>query len=137
MDPLGAATLRRARLVAAGADHAGVRLLLDGWPLLSVDVEAGAVAVNDLRTRAMYAQRAVVGTIGADDELRLGAVGGELFLLVGEAATVFVTPEPPRCSHAEVSVVESATGRLLLERTVRYRQLPAAPASPRRPAVRR
>ncbi len=132
MDRAGSSLLRRARLEVADAERATMRLVLDGWPLVSVDLEAGRVAVNDLRNRAMYGHEVAVGAIGRDEELRAGAVGDELYLLVGEAATVFITPEAPPCSHAEVAVVESSTGRLLLERNVRYRQVPARPASPSR-----
>ncbi len=125
VDHMGQALLRRARLEVAGGDRPAVRLTLDGWPLVSVDLEGGWVAVNDLRRSAMYAHATPVGAIGRDQELRVGAVGDELYLLVGEVATVFVVPEPAPCSHAEVAVVESDTGRLLLERNVRYRQVPS------------
>lgn len=121
--------VRRARLQVPDDEGACVRLLLDGWPLVVVDIDAGRVAVNDLRNQAMFAHATLVGAIGRDQELRVGAVGEELYLLVGEVATVFVVPEPEPSSHAEVSVVESATGRLLLERSVRYRQVPVRRAS--------
>ena len=92
-DPRGQALLRRARLEVADGERAAVRLVLDGWPLVSVDLDAGQVAVNDLRQSAMYGHAAAVGTLVPDDELCLGAVVDELYLLVGEAACVFVTPE--------------------------------------------
>ena len=117
--------LDRARLVVAAPDRAGAGLLLDGWPLVWVDLAGGTVAVNDLRQRAMYGHRTPLRPVTPDQELRLGAVGDELYLLVGDAATVFVTPEPAPSSHAAVRVVESATGRVLADHDVRYRQLPA------------
>lgn len=58
-DPL----LDRARLVVAGGEGGGAGLLLDGWPLMWVDVAGGTVAVNDLRQRAMYGHRTPVGPI--------------------------------------------------------------------------
>ncbi|MFP5375301.1 MAG: hypothetical protein ACLGIO_00770 [Acidimicrobiia bacterium] len=131
-DP-AAALLGRARLQVAGASE--VRLSLDGWPLVAVDLATGQVAVHDLG--GAPARRAVaIGPVGAGEELALGAVGDELYLLVGDAACVFVIPAPAPSAHAEVAVVASATGQLLAERRVRYRPDPAAP-SPRRPAARR
>ncbi|HET7487963.1 MAG TPA: hypothetical protein VFJ85_08545 [Acidimicrobiales bacterium] len=127
-DDVAAALLRRARLVVGDGDPAHAGLLLDGWPLVRVDVGGGRVAVNDLRSAAMYAHGVEVGTLPADAELRLGAVGEELYLLVGEEASVFVVPEAGRGAHAEVAVVASASGQLLLERAVRYRQVPASPS---------
>ena len=136
-DPRGRALLRRARLEVADGGRATVRLVLDGWPLVSVDLDAGQVAVNDLRQCAMYGHAAVIGTLGPDDELCLGAVVDELYLLVGEAACVFVTPEAASGSHAEVAVVDSSSGQLLLERTVRYRQVPRRTVSTARPGLGR
>jgi hypothetical protein len=136
-DPRGRALLRRARLEVADGEQPVVRLVLDGWPLVSVDLAAGQVAVNDLRQLAMYGHAAAVGTLGPDDELCLGAVVDELYLLVGEAACVFVTPEAAPGSHAEVAVVDSSTGQLLLERTVRYRQVPRRAVSTARPGLAR
>lgn len=125
MDAEGSPLMRRARLQLAEGDGSCVRLLLDGWPLLAIDLDAGQVAVNDLRHRTMFAHTIAVGPIERDQVLKVGAVGEELYVLIGEAAAVFVVPEPAPSSHAEVAVVESATGRLLLERNVRYRQVPA------------
>lgn len=136
-DPRGRALLRRARLEVANGERAAVRLVLVGWPLVSVDLDAGQVEVNDLRQSAMYGHAAVVGTLGPDDELCLGAVVDELYLLVGEAACVFVTPEAAPGCHAEVAVVDSSSGQLLLERTVRYRQVPRRAVSTRGPRVAR
>ena len=136
-DPRGRALLARARLEVADGERAAVRLVLDGWPLVSVDLDAGRVAVNDLRQSAMYGHAAAVGTLGPDDELCLGAVADELYLLVGEAACVFVTPEPAPGSHAEVAVVDSSSGQLLLERRVRYRQVTRRAAPTARPGLGR
>ena len=54
--------------------------------------------------------------------VRAGAIGDELYVLVGEVVAVFVVPEINGV-HADVRVVESAAGRLLLDRSVRYRQV--------------
>ena len=135
MDATAAALLHRARLAVAGPTD--VRLSLDGWPLVAVDLAAGEVAVNDLRSRHAFAHTVSVGPLGAEEELTLGAVGEELYLLVGEAACLFVVPEPAPCTHAEVAVVASATGQVLAERRVRYRQGGARPASTAGPAGRR
>ena len=62
--------------------------------------------------------------------VRAGAVGDELFVLVGDAVAVFVVPDVSPSTHVEVRVVESATGRLLFDRSVRYRQMPAGAMSP-------
>jgi hypothetical protein len=56
--------------------------------------------------------------------VRAGTVGDELFVLVGDAVAVFVVPDVSPSTHVEVRVVESATGRLLFERSVRYRLEP-------------
>ena len=85
----------------------------------------------------MSVHAAAIGTLGPDDELCLGAVVDELYLLVGEAACVFVTPEPAPGSHAEVAVVDSSSGQLLLERTVRYRQVPRWAVRSARPGIGR
>jgi hypothetical protein len=133
MDAAAAALLGRARLQVTGASD--VRLSLDGWPLVAVDLAAGQIVVQDA-TGSPARPAVAIGPVGAGEELALGAVGDELFLLVGDAACVFVIPAPAPSAHAEVAVVASATGQLLAERRVRYRRDPAAP-SPRRPAGRR
>ena len=127
------ALLGRARLQVAGAGE--VRLSLDGWPLVAVDLAAGQVAVRD-RGDGPAGRSVAIGPVGAGEELCLGAVGDELYLLVGDAACVFVIPAPAPADHAEVAVVASATGQLLAERRVRYREHPA-PASSRGRPVRR
>ena len=133
MDAAAAALLGRARLQVTGASD--VRLSLDGWPLVAVDLAAGQIVVQDA-TGSPARPAVAIGPVGAGEELALGAVGDELFLLVGDAACVFVIPAPAPSTHAEVAVVASATGQLLAERRVRYRRDPVPP-SPRRPAGRR
>jgi hypothetical protein len=126
MSPEEVAVLRRVRMTVPDASLACCELHLDGWPLLRIDGAAGTVAVNDLRASARFGRSAVLPP--ADRPLalavRTGAVGGELFVLLDDVAAVFVVPEE-RGVHAEVNVVESATGRLPLTCSVRYRQLPA------------
>jgi len=132
MDRIQRALLRRVRITLADAAAARCHVDLDGWPLLAFDRQARRVAVNDLRSSAMFAHSAFLPPVTGPLTVRAGAVGDELYLLLGELAGVFVVPESHLGTHAEVRVVESATGQLLLERTVRYRQLPAGlvPASP-------
>ena len=117
MGPAEVAVLRRVRVTVPDASLACCELHLDGWPLLRVDGAAGTVEVNDLRASAMFGRSAVLPPV------RTGTVGGELFVLLDDIAAVFVAPEESGV-HAEVNVVESATGRLLLTCSVRYRQLP-------------
>jgi hypothetical protein len=125
--------LGRVRLQVAGAGE--VRLSLDGWPLVAVDLAAGQVLVRD-RGDGPVGRSVAIGPVGAGEELCLGAVGDELYLLVGDAACVFVIPAPAPADHAEVAVVASATGQLLAERRVHYREHPV-PASSRGRPVRR
>ncbi len=123
--------LARVRITVADAGAACLEVRLDGWPLLLVDLEAGTVRVNDLRRSTMFARGASVPTPSAEVGVRAGAVGDELYLLLGNAAAVFVAVGGRRAVHADVKVVESASGRLLLDQSVRYRQLaPGALASP-------
>lgn len=130
MNGTATALLRRVRLVIADAAADRVELSLDGWPLLVVDGDAGSVGVNDLGSSRLYAHVARLPPTAGNIAVRTDAVGGELFMLLGDVAAVFVTLDPTRATHAEVKVVESATGRLLLDREVRYRQVPAERRSP-------
>ncbi len=124
MDPTAAALLRRVRLTLVDpAAELGV-LHLDGWPLLLVDAAAGTVRVNDLRASALFAHAVTLPAPSRAMAIRVGAVGDELYVLLGTAA-VFATPESGRATHVDVQVV-AATGRLLFDRAVRYRQLPVA-----------
>lgn len=122
MDRAEAALLRRVRMTVADAALARGELHLDGWPLLLVDRIAGCVRVNDLRSSAMFTHGVTLPSAAGHLSLRAGAVADELYLLVGDVAAVFIVPEINGV-HADVRVVESATGRLLLERSVRYRQV--------------
>jgi len=133
MGPAEVAVLRRVRITVPDASLACCELHLDGWPLLRVNGVAGTVEVNDLRASAMFGRSAVLPPTDRRMTVRTGAVGGELFVLLDDVAAVFVVPEE-RGVHAEVNVVESATGRLLLACSVRYRQRPAGSGS-RVPAV--
>lgn len=122
MGPVEVAVLRRVRITVPDASLACCELHLDGWPLLRIDGAAGTVEVNDLRASARFGRSAVLPPADRPLTVRAGAVGGELFVLLDDLAAVFVVPEE-RGVHAEVNVVESATGRLLLTCSVRYRQL--------------
>lgn len=130
MDQGERSLLRRVRMTVADAAAARCQLDLDGWPLLLVDRLAGCVRVNDLRSSAMFTHHVLLPSTAVHVTVRAGAVGDELYLLVGEMAAVFVVPEIACGVHADVKVVESATGRLLLDRSVRYRQAPAELTSP-------
>lgn len=118
------ALLRRVRITVPDASTACCELHLDGWPLLRVDGVAGTVEVNDLRASTMFGRCVALPATGGHLIVRTGAVGSELFVLLDDVAAVFAAPEEDGV-HADVSVVESATGRLLLACSVRYRQLPA------------
>lgn len=124
MDTTATALLRRVQMTVADAATDRVELRLDGWPLLVIDGAAGCVAVNDLRSSHLYAHVAPLPPGASRIAVRPGAVGDELFLLLGDVAAVFVVVDPTRATHADIRVVESATGRLLLDRAVRYRQVP-------------
>ncbi len=96
-----------------------------------MDLEARTVRVNDLRRSAMFTHAASIPAPSAEVGVRTGAMGDELYLLLGDAASVFVAVAGDRAVHADVKVVESASGRLLLGQNVRYRQLaPRGLASP-------
>lgn len=130
MDHTERALLRRVRMTVADAASARCELCLDGWPLLLVDRIAGCVRVNDLRSAAMFTLGIMLPSTAGPLTVRAGAVGDELYLRVGDVAAVFVVPEVAEGVHAEVRVVESATGRLLFDRPVRYRQAPSALVAP-------
>ena len=126
MDAREAVLLRRARTTVADAATPTCELSLDGWPLLLVDRDLDIVAVNDLRSAQLFAHRVALPRCRGHMAVRVGAVGDELFVLLGDAAAVFVVPDTGRPTHAEVRIVDSADGRLLLDRSVRYRQVPSA-----------
>lgn len=111
------------RMTDAASGH--LELQLDGWPLLLIEADGRALRVNDLRTSALFAHHALLPRDGERLAVRTGAVGDELYLLLGDTGAVFVVPDAARATHADVRVIEAATGRLLLDRSVRYRQLPA------------
>jgi hypothetical protein len=117
-----AGVLGRARVVVEPAERR-VELRVDGWPVVLVELEAGVVRVNDLGATAAFAHAAPLPGGGGGQVIRTGAVGDELYLLVGDVAAVFVVLAPTRPAHADVQVMESATGQLLLDREVRYRQV--------------
>ena len=129
MDQLEAALLRRVRMTVADAASARCEVDFDGWPLLLVDRIGACVRVNDLRSAAMFTHGVPLPSAAEHLTVRAGAVGDELFVLVGDAVAVFVLPDISASTHVEVRVVESATGRLLFERSVRYRQMPAGAMS--------
>ncbi|MEA2828512.1 MAG: hypothetical protein QOG43_2951 [Actinomycetota bacterium] len=130
MDQAEVALLRRVRMTVADAASARCVVDLDGWPLLLVDRIGGCVQVNDLRSEAMFSHGVRLPSEAERLTVRAGAVGDELFVLVGDAVAVFVVPDVSSSTHVEVRVVESATGRLLFDRSVRYRQMPAGAMSP-------
>jgi hypothetical protein len=112
-------------MTVADAASARCEVELDGWPLLLVDRIGACVRVNDLRSAAMFSHGVRLPWEAERLTVRTGAVGDELFVLVGDLVAVFVVPDDAPSTHVEVRVVESATGRLLLDRSVRYRQMPA------------
>ncbi len=114
--------LARLRLSVANAGSARLEVSLDGWPLLLIDLDAGTVGVNDLRRTAMFAHAVAIPRGSREIGVRTGAVGNELYLLLGEVA-VFVDVPSARGIHADVRVIALATGGLLFDESVRYRQL--------------
>lgn len=126
MDARETVLLRRVRTTVADAATPTCELSLDGWPLLLVDRDLDIVAVNDLRSAELFAHRVALPRCPGHMAVRVGAVGDELFVLLGDAAVVFVVPVTGRATHAEVRIVHSADGRLLPDRAVRYRQVPVA-----------
>jgi len=129
MDDEERALLSRVRMTVEDAASARCELDLDGWPLLLVDRVAGCVRVNDLRSSAMFAHGVALPPTAGHLTVRAGAIGDELYVLVGDVAAVFVVAEINGV-HADVRVVESAAGRLLLDRSVRYRQVRTKHMSP-------
>ena len=121
--------LSRVRMTVDDVTSGRCELDLDGWPLLLVDRVAGCVRVNDLRSSAMFAHGAALPPTAGNLTVRAGAIGDELYVLVGDVAAVFVVAEINGV-HAHVRVIESATGRLLLDRSVRYRQVLTEVMSP-------
>jgi hypothetical protein len=130
MDQAEGTLLRRVRMTVADAASARCEVDLDGWPLLLVDRIAGCVRVNDLRSASMFTHGVLLPSAAERLTVRAGAVGDELFVLVGDAVAVFVVPDVSPSTHVEVRVVESATGQLLFDRSVRYRQMPAGAMAP-------
>src|SRR5438445_13697180 len=108
MDPLATARLRRVSLRVPDAAARRFDLQLDGWPLLDVDLDANGVRVNDLRASGQFGHTAPLPAIEPRVLIHTGAVGDELYVLLGEAAAVFVAPDPGRTTHVDVRVVESA-----------------------------
>jgi hypothetical protein len=125
VDSRETALLRRVRTTIADAATPTCELSLDGWPLLLVDRDLDTVAVNDLRSAELFAHLVALPHCPGHMAVRVGVVGDELFVLLGKAAAVFVVQDTGRATHAEVRVVDSATGRLLFDRAVRYRQVPS------------
>lgn len=113
--------------IRPGVGGSGWRADLDGWPLLWCDRAARRLGVNDLGCRAMFAHGVALAWLPGPVLPRVGAVGGELYLVLDGVLAVFVVAEDD--THVRVQVASPA-GRLLAERTVRYRQLPA-PELPR------
>jgi hypothetical protein len=134
MDDNERALLSRVRMTVPDVASGRCELDLDGWPLLLVDKVAGCVRVNDLGSSSIFADGVALPSTAGQLMVRAGAIGDELYVLVGDVAAVFVVAEINGV-HADVRVVEPATGRLLLDRSVRYRQVPTEVISPS-PALR-
>ena len=93
MDQAEVALLRRVRMTVADAASARCEVELDGWPLLLVDRIGGCVRVNDLRSAAMFSHGVRLPSEAERLTVRAGAVGDELFVLVGDVVAVFVVPD--------------------------------------------
>ena len=136
MDAIARALLGRVSVRMTDGDSCRLEVRLDGWPLLLVDVDDPAVRVNDLRTSCLFAHRATLPCCPRRLAVRTGAVADELYVLLSDIAAVFVVPDTADKTRAEVRVVDASTGRLLLDRLVRYRQLAetsAVPSAPHNP----
>ena len=81
--------LARVRLSVADAGSARLEVGLDGWPLLLIDLDVGTVGVNELRRGTMFSYAVAIPRGSREIGVRTGAVGNELYLLLGEVA-VFV-----------------------------------------------
>ena len=112
------ALLQRVRLRPASTVRGTLKLELDGWPLVHVDLTRRAVRVNELRAGRVLVHTVHLPSCPTTGPFRAGAVVDELYLLTSGAA-VFVTPDDAHAGHAHVQVVESHTARLLLDRNVR------------------
>ena len=91
------ALLRRVRMTVADAASARCEVALDGWPLLLVDRIGGCVRVNDVRSAAMFSHGVRLPSEAERLTVRAGAVGDELFVLVGEAVAVYSVLGRARC----------------------------------------
>ncbi|MFP5375299.1 MAG: hypothetical protein ACLGIO_00760 [Acidimicrobiia bacterium] len=104
---------------------------LDGWPLVSVDLPAAAVAVNDLRRRVMFSHVVAIDLLGNRPLAQLvPTIDGEGTVVVhhgsilNPAVCIAIAATPADAVHAEVRMATVAEG-VIWCRTVRYRQLPS------------
>lgn len=118
----------------SGADRI-VEFHLDGWPLLLVDLEAGCIRVNDLRSTHAYSHVGhVLGSIG-ESAVDTGTGGDEHSILIAIGPLIgLIHLDPDQPTHAAVRAVQmdgtvARPEAVLLDCEVRYRQLPQEPAS--------
>ncbi len=86
----------------------------------------GEVALNDLRRTQAFAERLVVPALAqGGGSLRVVEAGpGAVSVQVGFAHLATVRPDPAQGSHADVVLEDPASGEVLLDLSVRYRQVP-------------
>ena len=115
--------------VRVSADGHGWLVSFHGWFVLYVT--SNGVAVNDLRRSVAFTERAAftmpVGCRATPRAVQ-GATPAEVMILVEDGVIASVTIDPARPTHAEVVVLDPLTGSAILDRNVRYRQLPPSPA---------
>lgn len=93
-------------------------------------------AVSDLRQSPCTATPRPSARSGRTTSCASGGVD-ELCLLCARRRACRPPPRPLAGSHAEVAVVDSSSGQLLLERTARYRQVSRRAMSTARPGLGR
>ena len=125
-------------MTSAGPDAFAVRsigeawlITLHGWRLLYV--APSGVALNDLRRSVAFTERAAFAApvrCRNAPRARVGAIAWQAMLDVEDGMIATVTVDDSRPTHASVVVCDPFTRSTLLDRDVRYRQLPPTPPLP-------
>lgn len=107
---------------APGRDDGWV-FSLDRWPLLYVDRDGAAV--NDLRSTLAFAHQAWFKRRASllPPVVVPGHSPKEARVVIGTRTVAVITVDRGRPTHVDVRVLDPATGAVLLDREVRYRQL--------------
>lgn len=105
---------------------------LHGWRLLYV--ASSGVALNDLRRSVAFTDRAAFSAsvrCRIAPRARVGSIAGQATIDIEDRMIATVTVDDLRPTHASVVVCDPFTNSTLLDREVRYRQLPPTPPLPR------